>query len=39
MELREWIGGWIIVNLDNRGSDNRGSTVSVSLRGRMVFFL
>ena len=27
MELGEWIGGWIIENLDNRGSDNRGSTV------------
>ena len=27
MELGEWIGGRIIENLDNRGSDNRGSTV------------
>ena len=27
MELGEWIRGWIIENLDNRGSDNRGSTV------------
>ena len=27
MELGEWTGGWIIENSDNRGSDNRGSTV------------
>ena len=27
MELGEWNGGRIIENLDNRGSDNRGSTV------------
>ena len=27
MELGEWIGGRIIENSDNRGSDNRGSTV------------
>ena len=27
MELGEWIGGWIIENSDNRGLDNRGSTV------------
>ena len=27
MELGEWIGVRIIENLDNRGSDNRGSTV------------
>ena len=27
MELGEWIGGRIIENLDNGGSDNRGSTV------------
>ena len=27
MELEEWIAGRIIENLDNRGSDNRGSTV------------
>ena len=27
MGLGEWIGGRIIENLDNRGSDNRGSTV------------
>ena len=27
MELGEWIGGWIIENSDNRGSDNRGFTV------------
>ena len=26
MELGEWIGGQIIENSDNRGSDNRGST-------------
>ena len=29
MELGEWIGGRIIENLDNRGSDNRGSTVYI----------
>ena len=29
MELGEWIGGWIIENLDNRGLDNRGSTVPI----------
>ena len=27
MELGEWNGGRIIENSDNRGSDNRGSTV------------
>ena len=27
MELGEWIGGRIIENSDNRGSDNRGSNV------------
>ena len=27
MELGEWIRGRIIENSDNRGSDNRGSTV------------
>ena len=27
MELGEGIEGWIIENLDNRGSDNRVSTV------------
>ena len=27
MELGEWIGGQIIENSDNRGSDNRRSTV------------
>ena len=27
MELGESIGGQIIENLDNRGSDNRGSTI------------
>ena len=27
MELGEWIGGRIIENSYNRGSDNRGSTV------------
>ena len=27
MEFGEWIGGLIIENLDNRESDNRGSTV------------
>ena len=26
MELRQWIGGRIIENLDNRGWDNKGST-------------
>ena len=31
MELGEWIGGWIIENSDNRGSDNRGSTVLLLL--------
>ena len=29
MELGEWTGGWIIENSDNRGSDNRGSTVCI----------
>ena len=29
MELGEWIGSWIIENSDNRGSDNRSSTVQV----------
>ena len=27
MELGEWIGGRITENWDNRGLDNRGSTV------------
>ena len=27
MELGEWIGGWIIEYLDNRGSEYRGSIV------------
>ena len=27
MVLGEWIRGWIIENLDNRGSDNRGSVI------------
>ena len=27
MELGEWIGGRIIENSYNRGSDNRGSTI------------
>ena len=27
MELGEWIGGWVIEKSDNRGLDNRGSTV------------
>ena len=27
MELGEWVLGWIFENLDNRGPDNRGSTV------------
>ena len=31
MVLGEWIRGWIIENLDNRGSDNRGSTVFLTL--------
>ena len=31
MELGEWIRGWIIENLNNRGSDNRGSTVHMYL--------
>ena len=33
MELGEWIRGWIIENLDNRGSDNRGSTVPPTTSG------
>ena len=32
MELGEWIGGRIIENL-NRRSDNRGSTVIITLSG------
>ena len=31
MELGRWIGVRIIENSDNRGSDNRGSTVFISL--------
>ena len=27
MELGEWVRGWVIESLDNRGSDNKGSTV------------
>ena len=34
MELGEWTGGWIIENSDNRGSDNRGSTVVILLPER-----
>ena len=36
MELGEWIGGRIIENSDNRGSNNRVSTVPTSYR---VWFL
>ena len=32
MELGEWTGGWIIENSDNRGSDNRGSTVYANIK-------
>ena len=33
MKLGEWIGGRTIENLENRGFDNRGSTVSFQKQG------
>ena len=32
MELREWVQGWTIENLDNRGLDYGGSTVTKSIQ-------
>ena len=37
MELGEWIGGRIIENLDNRGSDNRSFTVPIFLKLTKIF--
>ena len=35
MELGEWVWGRIIENLDNRGSDKRGYTVSLIVQSSM----
>ena len=39
MELGEWIGGRIIENSDNRGSDNRGSTVLPNTKDAVILCL